>query len=69
MAVEPYSSEIAEMATLLADAQHRGSRQGRDTLSEIIDGATRAVPGAQYAGLTMSARRKASATSRRPIPT
>jgi GAF domain-containing protein len=58
MAVEPYSSEIAEMATLLADAQHRGSRQGRDTLSEIIDGATRAVPGAQYAGLTMVSKKE-----------
>ena len=53
MAVEPFSSEIAEMATLLAGAQHRGTRDSRGTFREIVRVATRAVPGAQYAGLTM----------------
>ena len=58
MAVEPYSSEITEIATLLADAQYRGSREGRDTLYEIAESATRAVPGAQYAGLTMVSKKE-----------
>ena len=51
--MEPYSSQIAEMAALLADAQHRGPRDGQATLQEITESATRAVPGAQYAGITM----------------
>jgi GAF domain-containing protein len=53
VAVEPYSSKIAEMAALLADASHRGPRDGQVTLAEITESATRAVPGAQYAGITM----------------
>ena len=58
MAVEPFSSEIAEMATLLAGAQHRGTRDSRGTLNEIAESATRAVPGAQYAGLTMVSKKE-----------
>lgn len=53
MAVEPFSSAVADMASLLADAQHRGPRDGRGTFRAIGERATRAVPGAQYAGLTM----------------
>ena len=58
MAVEPFSSEIAEMATLLADTQNRGTRDSRRTLNEIAKSATRAVPGAQYAGLTMVSKKE-----------
>src|SRR3954468_6078531 len=53
MAVESDTSKIVEMAALLADVQYRGPREGHDTLAEITDSATRAVPGAQYGGLTM----------------
>jgi GAF domain-containing protein len=41
------------MAALIADAQLRGSRDGQTTLEEITASAARAVPGAQYAGITM----------------
>jgi hypothetical protein len=53
VAVEPDTSKIMEMAALLADVQYRGPREGEDTLAEITESATRAVPGAQYGGLTM----------------
>lgn len=53
MAVESDTSKIVEMAALLADVQYRGPREGDNTLAEITDSATRAVPGAQYGGLTM----------------
>ena len=53
MAVEPYSSHITEIATLLADAQYRSAADGTATLVEIAESATRAVPGAEYAGVTM----------------
>jgi GAF domain-containing protein len=53
MAVEPYSSRINEMAALLAEAQHRGAGDGTATLVEIAESAVRAVPGAEYAGVTM----------------
>lgn len=58
MAVKPFSSQIAEMATLLADAHYRGTSAGRGTLNEIAESATRGVPGAQYAGLTMVSKKE-----------
>jgi ANTAR domain-containing protein/GAF domain-containing protein len=46
-------SKIAELATLLIDAQNGAPRDGGTVLAEITEVATRAVPGAQYAGITM----------------
>ncbi|MDT5339466.1 MAG: hypothetical protein QOD90_4971 [Mycobacterium sp.] len=57
MAVEPYSSKIAEMAALLVDVPQRGEHDGDRAMAEITDSATRAVPGAQYAGITMVSKR------------
>jgi GAF domain-containing protein len=53
MSVQSYHSQIAEVAALLADAQHRSARDDSATLIEIAESATRAVPGAEYAGITM----------------
>jgi GAF domain-containing protein len=53
VAVEPYSSKIAEMAALLVDLPQRGALDEDRALAEITDSATRAVPGAQFAGITM----------------
>ena len=57
MTAEWQRSKVAELAELLVDAQIRASRDGDATLAEITDSATRAVPGAQWAGLTMVSKR------------
>jgi GAF domain-containing protein len=57
MTVEWQRSKVAELAELLVDAQIRACRDGDATLAEITDSATRAVPGAQWAGLTMVSKR------------
>jgi hypothetical protein len=52
--VESFSTQISETATLLAQAQLSGDRDGGDTLEEITESAARAVPGADYAGITLA---------------
>lgn len=53
MAVRPDHSKIAEMAKLLVDAQNGKSRNWTAILADVVQSAARAVPGAQYAGLTL----------------
>jgi hypothetical protein len=48
---------------LVFDLQHRASFDTPAMLRELIEGATRSVPGAQYAGITVTQKRRRSETA------
>jgi hypothetical protein len=54
------STMLAQAAQLLADLHQRASFDTPALLRELILGAAQSVPGAQYAGITFSERRRRS---------
>lgn len=56
MAADARQHKIAQLATLVAEVQDRVPRDVDAALAEIVDSATRAVVGAQYAGITIAHR-------------
>lgn len=62
---------LVRAAQLVADLHQRASLDAEELLRELVEGATEAVPGAQYAGITVTKRRlpseTAAATHRYPV--
>ena len=65
------SAMFLQAAQLVADLHHRASFDTPALLRELIAGAAESVPGAQYAGITVTERRRrsqtAAATHRYPV--
>jgi hypothetical protein len=65
------NTRYLEASQLVADLHQRASFDTDAMLRELIEGAARSVPGAQYAGITVTQRRRrsqtASATHRYPV--
>jgi len=71
MSVSSQSTMFVEAAQLVADLHQRVSLDPEELLRELVEGATGAVPGAQYAAITVTKRRlpseTAAATHRYPV--
>jgi hypothetical protein len=66
MSVSSQSTMFVRAAQLVADLHQRASLDAEELLRELVDGATEAVPGAQYAGNTVTKRRLPSETAAAP---
>jgi hypothetical protein len=66
MDIDAHRSKLAELAAMVADLQERPSADVDTALGELTDSASRGVPGAKYAGITVVGRgnkvRNAAAT-------
>jgi hypothetical protein len=71
MSVSAQSKTFLRAAQLVADLHQRASLDAAALLRELVEGATDAVPGAQYGGITVTKRRlpseTAAATHRYPV--
>jgi hypothetical protein len=69
--VNSQSAMFLQAAQLVADLHHRASFDTPAMLRELIAGAAESVPGAEYAGITVTERRRrsqtAAATHRYPV--
>jgi len=69
--VSSQSAMFVQAAQLVADVQRRASSDADALLRELIAGASESVPGAQYAGITVTKRQRpsetAAATHRYPV--
>jgi hypothetical protein len=71
LSVSSQSAMFLRAAQLVADLHQRASFDTAALLRELIEGAAESVPGAQYAGITVTQRRRrsetAAATHRYPV--
>lgn len=63
MSVSSQSTMFVRAAQLAADLHQRASLDAEELLRELVEGATEAVPGAQYGGITVTKRRRLSETA------
>ncbi|MDT5251499.1 MAG: hypothetical protein QOH07_439, partial [Mycobacterium sp.] len=71
LTVSSQSAMFLQAARLVAELHQRASFDTGALLRELIEGAAESVPGAQYAGITVTQRRRrsqtAAATHRYPV--
>jgi ANTAR domain/GAF domain len=63
MSVSSQSTMFVRAAQLVADLHQQASLDAEKLLRELVEGATEAVPGAQYAGITVTRRQLPSETA------